>query len=157
LFDIGWTELVVVAIVAILVVGPKDLPGMLRGFGRTVTSLRRMARDFQKQFDDALKEAELDDVGNISGTKAFKPLEDARKSMEAYQKQVRGALNDDTPRNEPPPPKPAAEKEAAPSTPKAATKRAAAKARPAARAPRTNAPKPEKTASKGKKKTSSTT
>lgn len=58
MFEIGWTELVVVAVVAVLVVGPKDLPRMLRTFGQLVGKARRMASDFQHQFNDALKEAE---------------------------------------------------------------------------------------------------
>lgn len=62
MFDIGWPELLVVAIVLIIVVGPKDLPPMLRAFGRTTKKLRGMASEFRGQFDDALREAELDDV-----------------------------------------------------------------------------------------------
>ncbi len=62
MFEIGWTEMLVIAVVMIVVVGPKDLPKMLRTFGKTTTKLRSMAGDFQKQFNEALKEAELDDV-----------------------------------------------------------------------------------------------
>ncbi|WP_018698342.1 Sec-independent protein translocase protein TatB [Amorphus coralli] len=66
MFDIGWTELIVVAVIAILVVGPKELPSMLMTFGRTVGRMRRMANEFQSQFNDVLKEAErqanVDDV-----------------------------------------------------------------------------------------------
>ena len=62
MFDIGWTEMLVIAVVMIVVVGPKDLPRMLRTFGKTTAKLRAMAGDFQKQFNEALKEAELDDV-----------------------------------------------------------------------------------------------
>lgn len=62
MFEVGWTEMLVIAIVMIVVVGPKDLPNMLRTFGRTTAKLRAMAADFQKQFNEALKEAELDDV-----------------------------------------------------------------------------------------------
>jgi len=58
MFDIGWTELLVVAVVAILVVGPKDLPRMLRAFGKTMGQVRRMSNDFKRQFDEALREAE---------------------------------------------------------------------------------------------------
>ena len=61
MFEVGWTEMLVIAIVMIVVVGPKDLPNMLRTFGRTTAKLRAMAADFQKQFNEALKEAELDD------------------------------------------------------------------------------------------------
>ncbi|MEZ5801652.1 MAG: Sec-independent protein translocase protein TatB [Nitratireductor sp.] len=94
MFDVGWTELVVIAMVAILVVGPKDLPSMLRAFGKTVSQLRRMAGDFQKQFDDALKEAELDDVKKIASSKNFQPLEDARKSMMNFQKDVNKSVKE---------------------------------------------------------------
>ena len=62
MFDIGWTEMMVIAVVAIVVVGPKELPGMLRTFGKTMGKVRRMSRDFQRQFDDALREADLDEV-----------------------------------------------------------------------------------------------
>ena len=71
MFDIGWPELLVVASVLIVVVGPKDLPPMLRAFGRTTKKLRAMASEFRGQFDDALREAELDDVK--------KTFDDARK------------------------------------------------------------------------------
>jgi len=53
MFDIGWPEMLVVAIVLIVIVGPKDLPAMLRTFGRTTSKLRSMAGDFRKQFDEA--------------------------------------------------------------------------------------------------------
>ena len=66
MFDIGWTEMLVIAVVMIVVVGPKDLPRMLRTFGKTTAKLRAMAGDFQKQFNEALKEAELGDVKNRS-------------------------------------------------------------------------------------------
>lgn len=58
MFDIGATELLVVAIIMILVVGPKDLPGVLRNFAQFAGKARRMANDFQYQFNQALKEAE---------------------------------------------------------------------------------------------------
>ena len=93
MFDIGWTELVVIACVAIIVVGPKDLPKMLRAFGKTVSGLRRMAGDFQRQFDDALREAELDDVKKLATGKTFSPLEDARKSALDFQNKVKAELN----------------------------------------------------------------
>jgi sec-independent protein translocase protein TatB len=60
LFDPG--KLLIVAIVALLVIGPKDLPRVLRTVGQMVGKMRRMAAEFQGQFMDALKEAELDDV-----------------------------------------------------------------------------------------------
>ena len=63
MFDLGWSELLLIAVVAIIVVGPRDLPRMLRTVGQYTTKMRRMARDLQSQFNDALKEAELDEVG----------------------------------------------------------------------------------------------
>ena len=70
MFDIAWSEFLVVAVVALVVVGPKDLPALLRTVGKTVATLRRMAGDFQSQFNEALKEAELDDLQrDITGLK----------------------------------------------------------------------------------------
>jgi sec-independent protein translocase protein TatB len=62
MLDVGWSELLVIAIVLIVVVGPKDLPPMIRAFGKMTSRLRSMAGEFRSQFDEALKEAELDDV-----------------------------------------------------------------------------------------------
>ena len=62
MFDIGWTELLIIAVVAIIVVGPKDLPRMLRSLGRYAGQLKRTASDFRSQFDEALKESELDEL-----------------------------------------------------------------------------------------------
>jgi sec-independent protein translocase protein TatB len=58
MFDIGWSELLVIAAVAVIVVGPKELPRMLRSFGKTMGQVRRMSNDFRRQFDEALREAE---------------------------------------------------------------------------------------------------
>ena len=62
MFDIGGLELLVIAVILIVVVGPKELPGMLRVFGRTMAKVRGMAAEFRGQFDEALREAELDEV-----------------------------------------------------------------------------------------------
>ena len=87
MFDIGWPEMLVVAVVLIVIVGPKDLPGMLRNFGRTTTKLRSMAADFRKQFDDALKEAELDDVkGIVDDVRKLNPASDIKKALNPMQK-----------------------------------------------------------------------
>lgn len=91
MFDIGWTELLVVACVAIVVVGPKDLPKMLRTIGKTVGNLKRMASDFQGQFDEALKEAELDEVKEMASGK-FAPLEDIKKSTKEFDDDFKKTL-----------------------------------------------------------------
>ncbi|MGE3528487.1 MAG: Sec-independent protein translocase protein TatB [Methyloceanibacter sp.] len=62
MFDIGWSELLVIAVVAIVVVGPKDLPKLMRSFGFYAGKLRRAAAEFRRQFDEAMREAELDEV-----------------------------------------------------------------------------------------------
>jgi sec-independent protein translocase protein TatB len=80
--DFGWSELLVIAIVLIVVVGPKDLPKMLRTFGKTTSNLRKMAGDFRKQFDEALKEAELDDMREIArDIKSLDPRKDIKKAL----------------------------------------------------------------------------
>ena len=86
--------MLVVACVAIIVVGPKDLPKVLRAFGKTMASVRKMAGDFQKQFDDAIKEAELDDVKNIATGKSFQALDDVKNSAMAFQKEVKERMAD---------------------------------------------------------------
>ncbi len=62
MFDIGWSELLVIAIVAIIVVGPKDLPRLMRSFGHYAGRLRRAAAEFQRQFEESMQEAELEEV-----------------------------------------------------------------------------------------------
>ncbi|WEX07327.1 Sec-independent protein translocase protein TatB [Chelativorans sp. AA-79] len=92
MLDLGWSEILVIAIVLIVVVGPKDLPRVLRGFGRTTAKLRSMAGDFRRQFDEALREAELDDVKGLADDfrkldpraeirKHFTPLEEAGREI----------------------------------------------------------------------------
>ena len=71
MLDIGWTELLVVAIVAIVVVGPKDLPKLMRTVGFYVGKARRAAADFQRQFNEAVAESEADEVRkNLEAIKA---------------------------------------------------------------------------------------
>lgn len=80
MFDLSWTELLIVAVVAIIVVGPKDLPSALRGVGRWTGKARRMARDFRRQFDEALREAELDTVKKeVESIGKIDPVSDLRK------------------------------------------------------------------------------
>ena len=62
MFDIGWGELVVIGVVALVVIGPKELPALLRTLGQGMAKLRVMANDFQHQFNDAMREAELEDL-----------------------------------------------------------------------------------------------
>ena len=82
MLDVGWTEILVIAIVLIIVVGPKDLPQMLRTFGRMVAKMRGMAGDFRQQFDEALREADLDDVRKTIGeAQKLNPLNTIRDAV----------------------------------------------------------------------------
>jgi sec-independent protein translocase protein TatB len=62
MFDIGWSELLVIAVVALIVIGPKELPGVLRSVGYWMGKVRRMAAEFQGQFQEAMREAEMADL-----------------------------------------------------------------------------------------------
>ena len=74
MLDIGWQELLVVGALALIVVGPKDLPGLLRSCGQWVGKVRGMAREFQRSMNDAAREA---DVAN------FKELRDLKNDIGA--------------------------------------------------------------------------
>lgn len=71
MFDIGWTELMLIGIVALIVIGPKDLPNMFRTVGNFVGKARRMARDFQRSMEDAADESGLSEatkgLGSLRG------------------------------------------------------------------------------------------
>ena len=62
MFDIGWSELVVIAVVALIAIGPKELPGVLRMIGQWMGKARKMAAEFQGQFQEAMREAEMADL-----------------------------------------------------------------------------------------------
>ena len=79
-FGIGYTELIVIAMAAIIVIGPKDLPRVLRAFGKTMAKMRGIAREFQGHLDSAIKDAGLDEVK--------KDLQSIRNPMEQVKKTV---------------------------------------------------------------------
>ena len=76
MFDIGWSELVVIGVVALIAIGPKELPGVLRMVGQWMGKARRMAAEFQGQFNEAMREAEMADIkktfASPSSVKFFK-------------------------------------------------------------------------------------
>lgn len=82
MFDIGWTEILIIAVVAIIVVGPKDLPRMLRSLGRYAGQLRRTAGEFRSQFDDAIRESELDELrSTLSDVSDLNPINQIKDSV----------------------------------------------------------------------------
>lgn len=86
MFDLGWTELMVVGIVALIVVGPKDLPVLFRNVGRFVGKARGMAREFSRAMNDAADETGVKDIS--------KGLKAATNPMGAAMDGVREAAQD---------------------------------------------------------------
>ena len=93
MFDIGWSELVIIAVVALIAIGPKELPGVLRMVGQWMGKARKMASEFQGQFQEAMREAEMADL-----KKSFDEVKDTATAfspgnlMTSLQKDVGDAL-----------------------------------------------------------------
>ena len=101
MFDIGWSEMVVIGVVALVAIGPKQLPGALRTAGHWVGRARRMASDFQSQFQEALREADVaemkkqfDDAANAASAMTTPNL------LGSVKQDIESALKTDTPRTE---------------------------------------------------------
>jgi sec-independent protein translocase protein TatB len=95
MLDVGYSELLVIAIVLIVVVGPKDLPKMLRAFGSAMTRFRKVSGDFRRQFDEALKEAELDEVKNtINSVRNLDPRTQIRNALNPLTSAVNDVKRD---------------------------------------------------------------
>src|SRR5260221_12067664 len=96
MFDIGWSELVVIAVVALIAIGPKELPGVLRMVGQWMGKARKMASEFQGQFNEAMREAEMADL-----KKSFDEVKEAATGftsgnlMTSLEKDVGNALRID--------------------------------------------------------------
>jgi sec-independent protein translocase protein TatB len=94
MFDIGWSEFAVIAVVALIAIGPKELPGVLRMVGQWVGKARKMAAEFQGQFQEAMREAEMADL-----KKSFDEVKEAASGfaggniMTSLQKDVSTALS----------------------------------------------------------------
>lgn len=90
---IGFTELMVLAIAALIIVGPKDLPMMMRRLGQFVGKGRAMAREFQAAFDDIARQSELDDLRKeIEDLKLSNSLKQATGDLSDYEKDVNSAV-----------------------------------------------------------------
>lgn len=77
MFDIGWTELLLIAIVAIVCIGPKDLPIVLRTLGKMARKARGLAREFQASVEEVIRETELSEARKeIDNAKRLVSLDD---------------------------------------------------------------------------------
>ncbi|MBN9556297.1 MAG: twin-arginine translocase subunit TatB [Alphaproteobacteria bacterium] len=82
-FDLSWSEILVVLIVALVVVGPKDLPRLMHMMGRWMGKARNMANEFRKSFDEMARQAELDELRKeIAALRAERPLSDLDRPVE---------------------------------------------------------------------------
>jgi sec-independent protein translocase protein TatB len=99
MFDFSWSELLLIGIVALVFIGPKELPGVLRTLGQWMNKIRRMASEFQNQFHEAMREAELADLKKEveqmtaqASNYSIDPLTDVKRNMEMAQRDIEGAL-----------------------------------------------------------------
>jgi sec-independent protein translocase protein TatB len=86
MLDMSWGEVLVIGAVALIVIGPKDLPKALRTVGKMTSQVRRMASEFQSQFNEAMREAELDEIKKtVSGlnesVSSFNPMATVRDEL----------------------------------------------------------------------------
>ncbi|MEM7745179.1 MAG: Sec-independent protein translocase protein TatB [Pseudomonadota bacterium] len=89
MLDMGWMEILVIGVIALIVVGPKDLPRMLRTLGQYTGKLRGMAREFQRSMDDAAREADMAELKDIKGA-----LDDVRSIQNDTSRGISKALSD---------------------------------------------------------------
>ena len=98
MFDISWTEFLLIGIVALIVIGPKELPGVMRTMGQWTRKLRSMAADFQNQFQEAMREAEMTDLKKqvddmAHDIKNYDPLQGVRTDVEAIGKDIESSAS----------------------------------------------------------------
>jgi len=95
MFDIGWSELLLIGGVALVVIGPKDLPRALRTLGQTTTKVKRMAADFQRQFNDAMREADMEEfrkgVSDVVDT--ARDLKNNFNPIDRLRNEIKGAID----------------------------------------------------------------
>lgn len=105
MFDIAWSEMVLIGAVALVVIGPKDLPKALRTVGQITGKMRRMAGEFQSQFNEAIREAELEEVRrDVEGVKrtvdsarpTFNPVDTIRNEIRSAVEGRPGSGSKDT-------------------------------------------------------------
>jgi sec-independent protein translocase protein TatB len=80
MLDLGWSELLIIGVVALIVVGPKDLPKMLRTLGQYAGRAKAIARDFQRSMDDAARQADIEELREVK--KGLDDMRDAQHKMQ---------------------------------------------------------------------------
>src|SRR5262245_35800600 len=96
MFDITSSKLLLLGIVALLVIGPKDLPALLRTIGKYVGIIKRQAAEFRAQFDEAMRESELADLRRdveSLGREAEQTMRSAEQSVEKDWAQAQASVN----------------------------------------------------------------
>jgi sec-independent protein translocase protein TatB len=98
MFDISWTEFLLIGVVALVVIGPKELPGVMRTMGQWTRKVRGMAAEFQNQFQEAMREAEMADLKKqvddmARDVKDIDPLKGVRDDIESVGKDVERSLS----------------------------------------------------------------
>jgi sec-independent protein translocase protein TatB len=96
MFDITSSKLLILAIVALIVVGPKDLPILLRTVGKYLGIIRRHANEFRAQLDEALREAELDELKKefeSVGNQMKSTMEEGARAIESEAETARLGIN----------------------------------------------------------------
>ena len=91
MFGLGWTEILVIAAIAVLVVPTKDLPGLMRNVGQGIGKMRRMANQFQRELDAAIRDEELDKLRKEVTQIGRETEQDLRSVGSKYQRDVKSA------------------------------------------------------------------
>ncbi|MGE0407776.1 MAG: Sec-independent protein translocase protein TatB [Amphiplicatus sp.] len=92
----GFFELVVIAVIALVVVGPKDLPKLMRAAGKAVAQARRMAAEFTAAFDQMAREAEMEEMRKeIEALKRDNPLAEAKREIEDATRPIEESMREE--------------------------------------------------------------
>lgn len=94
--DVGLSEVLLIAVVALVVLGPKDLPRLMRMAGKMTAQARRLAGEFQSAFNQMAREAEMEEMRKeIDALKRDNVFEDARRTIEDSVKPIDQAMRDE--------------------------------------------------------------
>ena len=101
MFDISWSEFLLIGIVALIVIGPKELPAVMRTLGQWTRKVRGMAAEFQNQFQEAMREAEMADLKKqvddmAHDVTSVDPLKGVREDIESVGSDVQRSLSSTT-------------------------------------------------------------